>query len=103
MPRRLVAVQYTCTVHGIDTTAWVRACVCSVDRVVALLQREQFHVAALHGHLPQDYRFRVMQAFRDGKVGNAGGRGTQLAADTWALVCVCVCVCVCVQRLWMCW
>lgn len=40
----------------------------SVDFVTRVLQREQFHVASLHGDKSQSYRFQVMTAFREGFV-----------------------------------
>lgn len=40
----------------------------SVDFVTRVLQREQFHVASLHGEHSQSYRFQVMSAFRAGAV-----------------------------------
>jgi superfamily II DNA/RNA helicase len=40
----------------------------TVDRVVADLRQEQFHVAGLHGQKSQAYRFRVMQAFKQGRL-----------------------------------
>ena len=40
----------------------------NVDYVVELLKKEQFHVSGLHSQKTQDYRFRLVTAFRDGKV-----------------------------------
>ena len=40
----------------------------NVDYVVELLKKEQFHVSGLHSQKSQDYRFRLVSAYRDGKV-----------------------------------
>jgi len=40
----------------------------NVEWVVALLRNEQFHVAGLHSDKSQGYRFRVIKAFKDGKL-----------------------------------
>lgn len=39
-----------------------------VDYLVEHLRKEQFHVAGLHSEKTQDYRFRLMTGFKDGKV-----------------------------------
>lgn len=38
----------------------------TVDRVARVLRQEQFHVAALHGELPQAQRFKAMEYFKQG-------------------------------------
>eukprot|EP01125_Pyxidicula_operculata_P017210 TRINITY_DN601_c0_g1_i3.p1 TRINITY_DN601_c0_g1~~TRINITY_DN601_c0_g1_i3.p1 ORF type:complete len:222 (-),score=38.37 TRINITY_DN601_c0_g1_i3:61-726(-) len=40
----------------------------TVDWVVGLLKSEQFHVAGIHSLKKQTYRFRVMQAFKEGRL-----------------------------------
>ncbi|EDO37956.1 predicted protein [Nematostella vectensis] len=40
----------------------------NVDYVTELLKQEQFHASGLHSEKPQDYRFKLVKAFRDGKV-----------------------------------
>lgn len=40
----------------------------NVDYVTELLKKEQFHASGLHSQKPQDYRFTLVRAFRDGKV-----------------------------------
>ena len=40
----------------------------NVDFVVGLLRKEQFHVAGLHSEKTQEYRFKLVSAFRNGKV-----------------------------------
>ncbi|PFX23534.1 putative ATP-dependent RNA helicase DDX41 [Stylophora pistillata] len=40
----------------------------NVDYVTELLKKEQFHASGLHSEKPQDYRFTLVRAFRDGKV-----------------------------------
>jgi ATP-dependent RNA helicase DDX41 len=37
-----------------------------VDKLVEFLRQEQFHVAGIHSGKNQAYRFRVMNAFRNG-------------------------------------
>ncbi|KAJ7377093.1 hypothetical protein OS493_030687 [Desmophyllum pertusum] len=40
----------------------------NVDYVTELLKKEQFHASGLHSEKSQDYRFKLVSAFRDGKV-----------------------------------
>ncbi|XP_068702848.1 uncharacterized protein [Montipora foliosa] len=40
----------------------------NVDYVAGLLKDEQFHASGLHSEKSQDYRFKLVSAFRDGKV-----------------------------------
>ena len=40
----------------------------NVDYVTELLKKEQFHASGLHSEKSQDYRFKLIDAFRDGKV-----------------------------------
>lgn len=40
----------------------------NVDYVTELLKKEQFHTSGLHSEKSQDYRFKLVSAFRDGKV-----------------------------------
>lgn len=40
----------------------------NVDYVTELLKKEQFHASGLHSQKSQDYRFKLIDAFRDGKV-----------------------------------
>ena len=40
----------------------------NVGSVTELLKREQFHASALHSEKSQDYRFKLVGAFREGKV-----------------------------------
>ena len=40
----------------------------NVDYVTELLKKEQFHTSGLHSEKSQDYRFKLVGAFRDGKV-----------------------------------
>ena len=40
----------------------------NVDYVTELLKKEQFHASGLHSEKSQDYRFKLVGAFRDGKV-----------------------------------
>jgi superfamily II DNA/RNA helicase len=37
-----------------------------VDKLVKFLQAEQFHVAGIHSQKVQHYRFRAMNAFKEG-------------------------------------
>lgn len=39
----------------------------TVDYVVNLLRNEQFHVAGLHSEKSQQYRFKVLNCFKEGK------------------------------------
>jgi len=40
----------------------------NVDYVTDLLKKEQFHTSGLHSEKPQEYRFKLANAFRNGKV-----------------------------------
>lgn len=40
----------------------------NVDYVTELLKKEQFHASGLHSEKSQDYRFKLVSAFREGKV-----------------------------------
>lgn len=40
----------------------------NVDYVTELLKKEQFHASGLHSEKSQEYRFKLIGAFRDGKV-----------------------------------
>lgn len=40
----------------------------NVDYVTELLKKEQFHASGLHSEKLQDYRFKLVSAFREGKV-----------------------------------
>jgi superfamily II DNA/RNA helicase len=40
----------------------------AVDFLVRHLRKEQFHVAGLHSQKSQEYRFKLMSGFKDGKV-----------------------------------
>lgn len=40
----------------------------AVDFLVRHLRKEQFHVAGLHSEKSQDYRFKLINGFKDGKV-----------------------------------
>ena len=40
----------------------------NVDYVTELLKKEQFHASGLHSDKSQDYRFKLVSAFREGKV-----------------------------------
>eukprot|EP01130_Rhizamoeba_saxonica_P002027 TRINITY_DN11833_c0_g1_i1.p1 TRINITY_DN11833_c0_g1~~TRINITY_DN11833_c0_g1_i1.p1 ORF type:complete len:484 (+),score=91.84 TRINITY_DN11833_c0_g1_i1:119-1453(+) len=40
----------------------------TVDKIVKLLRSEQFHAAGIHSNKSQGYRFRVMQAFKEGQL-----------------------------------
>lgn len=40
----------------------------NVDYVTELLKNKQFHASGLHSEKSQDYRFKLVSAFRDGKV-----------------------------------
>lgn len=40
----------------------------NVDYVTELLKKEQFHTSGLHSEKSQDYRFKLVSAFREGQV-----------------------------------
>ena len=40
----------------------------NVDYITELLKKEQFHASGLHSEKSQDYRFKLVSAFREGKV-----------------------------------
>jgi len=40
----------------------------NVDYVTGLLKNEQFHASSIHSEKSQDYRFKLVSAFREGKV-----------------------------------
>lgn len=64
-PQKLLETLYTTPYPPVIVFA---SSIQNVDYVTDLLKKEQFHASGLHSEKPQEYRFKVASAFRNGKV-----------------------------------